>query len=87
MPFVLPYEADRLAGFAFMTDQSWCYFRAECGFEFNHPLSREDTYAVIDPETGEFIGVRSPTGFIGPTIPPVFRVLLLRPISRSSAAH
>jgi hypothetical protein len=74
-----PYLTDRLAGLAFSTARRWCYFRADCGFEFNHPLDEMATYAALHPDTEEFVGFLTPHGFVGPT-PTLFQVYLLRPL-------
>jgi hypothetical protein len=74
-----PYVKDRLAGLAFSTVHRWCYFRVDCGFEFNHRLDEEATYAAIHPDTGLFVGFLTPHGFIG-SPPAIFQILLLRPL-------
>lgn len=76
------FAADKLVGLIFMADDQWCYFRADCGFDFNWPHDPTSSYALIDPETEEFIGIRSPNGFTGFEVPPLFRVFLLRPLQR-----
>ncbi len=76
------YAEDRLAGLYFATEGRPCLFRADCGFEFNHPLDPTQSYVATDPETDEPVGIYSPTEFTGDAPPPLFHVFLLRPLLR-----
>jgi hypothetical protein len=76
------YATDKLAGLIFLAGDRWCYFRADCHFEYNWPLDLKQAYALIDPETDQCIGIRSPTEFTGFDVPPSYRVFLLRPLMR-----
>jgi hypothetical protein len=78
------YATDKLAGLIFLAGDRWCYFRADCRFEYNSPLDLTRTYALIDPETEQCIGIRSPTEFTGLEVPQSYRVFLLRPLLRDT---
>ena len=75
------YAEDKLAGLYFLTFGRVCRFRAECGFEFNHPLEATASYALIDPQTGDCVGIAHRGAVIHPGQegPTPFRVYLLRP--------
>jgi hypothetical protein len=83
MPSQLPAEQffveDMLAGLAFLADDQWCYFRVNA-FEFNYRLDRSLPYAVIDPESGNCIGILRPSRFLGVVEPRAFQVFLLKPL-------
>lgn len=85
------YAEDKLASFVFDNGSRWCYFRAECGMEFNWPFDEKASHAVIDPETDECIGIRSygrhlthsprlSDSHATSDVPVMFRVYLLRPL-------
>jgi hypothetical protein len=74
---------DRLAGLVFATEGRWCRFRTAFGQPFNYPLNDAEAYAVIDIETGTFLGVHSTIEFTGPTSVPIYRVYMLRPLTAS----
>lgn len=76
------YAQDKLAGLFFATEGRQCPFRADCGFVFDYPLNPKQSYMAIDPETNEPVGIYSPYGFTGDGQPPLYRVLLLRPLIR-----
>jgi hypothetical protein len=79
------YARDKLAGLLFVTDTRSCAFRPDCGLEFNHPLVETDAYVMVDPESGEPIGIFSRTEFTGGA-PEPYRVCLLRPVSEAAWA-
>lgn len=76
------YSPDRLAGLTFRTRDDWCDFRGECGLAFDSPLDSRRAYALIDPNTNEFVGIRDPAQPTTPNALPLFQVFLLRPLSR-----
>ena len=74
------YSPDKIAGLVFATEDGWCRFRADCGQEFNHPLSSRHAYAVVDIETDEFVGIQGLGSFSADEMVPLYRVYLLRPL-------
>lgn len=75
------YAEDKLAGLLFWTEGKPCVFRADCGFDFNHPLDpANESYVAIDPETNAVLGIQCPDRFLGDVTPPLYRVFLLRPL-------
>lgn len=78
-----PASLKHLAGLIFWWEQGWCLFRADCGYEFDIPLSDSNSYVLIDPLTQERVGIYSPTHFVGLDIVP-YRVFLLGVFSEDS---
>lgn len=75
------YAEDKLAGLVFWTEGKPCVFRADCGYDFNHPLDpANESYVAIDPETNLVLGIQSPDRFVGDVPPRLYRVFLLRPL-------